>query len=63
MHSVDDPVCPASEMEELIEISKHNQNLGVWMMPAGMHCAYPYLDRDWFDTVMRRFFEYWASWE
>lgn len=63
IHSVDDPVCPASEMEELIEISKHNRNLEVWMMPTGMHCVYPYLDRDWFDTVMRRFFEYWASWE
>ncbi len=63
VHSVDDPVCPVSEMDELIEIEKRNPNLKVWIMPAGMHCAYPYLDREWFDTVMRRFFDYWADWD
>lgn len=63
MHSVDDPIIPVSEMDDLIEIAEQNPDLAVWMMPAGMHCVYPYLDRHWFDTVMRGFFEYWASWE
>lgn len=63
VHSVDDPVIPASEMDDLVAISEKNPNVAVWMMPAGMHCVYPYLDRNWFDTVMRSFFEYWAVWE
>ena len=62
VHSVDDPVCPVSEMDDLIDIEERNPNLKVWIMPAGMHCAYPYLDWNWFDTVLRSFFEYWADW-
>lgn len=62
MHSVDDPVCPVSEMDDLIEIEKRNPNLKVWIMPTGMHCAYPYLDWNWFASVTRGFFEYWADW-
>lgn len=63
IHSADDPICPVSEMEDLIEISERNPNLKVWILPTGSHCVFPYLDRSWFDTVMRSFFEYWAKWE
>lgn len=62
VHAADDPICPPSEMDNLIEIEKSNTNLKVWMMPTGNHCAFAYLDRNWFDTVLKDFFEYWADW-
>jgi len=62
VHSLDDPVIPASEMDDLIEIAEQNPNIAVWMMPSGMHCAYPYFDGKWFDSVRRGFFGYWAEW-
>jgi len=61
VHSIDDPVCPVSEMDDLMEIEERNPNLKVWIMPTGMHCAYPYLDWNWFSGVARGFFEYWAD--
>jgi len=63
IHAADDPVCPVQEMDDLIVISEQNENLEVWILPTGMHCVFPYLDRNWFDTVMRKFFSYWATWE
>jgi predicted alpha/beta-fold hydrolase len=63
VHSVDDPVLPVSEMDDLAEMEKQNPNLKVWIMPAGMHCVYPYLDWNWFKTVTRGFFDYWAQWD
>lgn len=63
MHSLDDPICPVSEMEPLLELSKDNPNLKVMVMPTGMHCVFPYLDREWFFSLTRSFFEYWADWE
>jgi len=31
-------------------------------MPAGNHCLFRYLDKGWYDKVMRDFFTYWATW-
>ena len=62
IHAADDPICPPSEMDDLIEIEEINPNLRVWMMPAGNHCMFAYLDRNWFDSVLKGFFEYWADW-
>ncbi len=63
VHAEDDPVCPASEMEELEVMARDNPNVEIWMMPTGSHCLYQYLDRDWYDTVTRDFFTYWAAWD
>lgn len=63
IHAEDDPICPASEMDELFEIAEKNTNVEVWMLPTGSHCLFQYLDRKWYDTVMRGFFTYWATWE
>jgi len=62
VHAADDPICPPREMDELIEIAEDKPNLSVWMTRTGMHCVYPYLDGNWFDAVLRRFFDYWADW-
>lgn len=62
VHAEDDPICPASEMDELTEIAADNPNVEVWMMPAGNHCLFRYLDKGWYDRVMRDFFTYWATW-
>jgi predicted alpha/beta-fold hydrolase len=62
IHAEDDPICPASEMDELAEIAADNPNVEVWMMPAGNHCLFRYLDKGWYDKVMRDFFTYWATW-
>lgn len=61
VHSTDDPVCPPLEMEPLVEIAEKKPNVFVWMLPAGNHCMFRYFDENWYDTVMREFFEYWAS--
>lgn len=63
VHAEDDPVCPPSEMEDLREIVASNPNVNVWMLPVGNHCMFRYMDRNWFENVMRRYFEYWARWE
>jgi uncharacterized protein len=63
IHAADDPVCPPSEMDSLMEIAEDKPNVQVWMLPAGNHCMFRYMDRDWYETVMRRYFDYWASWE
>lgn len=62
VHSEDDPICPASEMDELREAASGNPNVEIWMMPAGSHCLFRYMDKAWYDTVMRGFFSYWATW-
>src|SRR5659263_65431 len=62
VHALDDPICPASEMDELSEIAAGNPNVEIWMMPAGNHCLFRYLDKGWYDKVMRDFFTYWATW-
>lgn len=63
IHAADDPICPPSEMDPLIEIAEENPNVHVWMLPAGNHCMFRYLDRNWYETVMRSYFDYWARWE
>ncbi|MCG2794846.1 MAG: alpha/beta fold hydrolase [Actinomycetia bacterium] len=62
VHSADDPICPPSEMDELMEIAEDNPNVHVWMLPAGNHCMFQYFDRNWYLTTMRDFFSYWADW-
>ena len=63
VHAADDPICPPSEMDELMEIAEGNPNVFVWMLPTGNHCLFQYFDRNWYLTVMRDFFSYWAEWE
>lgn len=62
VHAEDDPICPPSEMDELEEVSRDNPNVDIWMLPAGNHCMFRYLDKAWYDKVMRDFFTYWAEW-
>ena len=63
IHAADDPICPPSEMDPLIEIAEENENVHVWMLPAGNHCLFRYLDRNWYEKVLRSYFDYWARWE
>jgi uncharacterized protein len=63
VHAADDPVCPPDEMDCLIEVARENPNVEVWMMPAGSHCLFRYLDKNWYDSVMRGYFSYWAEWD
>ena len=63
IHAADDPICPPSEMDPLMEIAGENPNVHVWMLPAGNHCMFRYLDRNWYEKVLRSYFDYWARWE
>jgi pimeloyl-ACP methyl ester carboxylesterase len=63
IHAADDPVCPPDEMDVLMELAEDNPKVNVWMMPAGNHCMFRYLDRDWYESVVRGYFDYWAGWE
>lgn len=63
VHAADDPVCPPDEMDCLIELAGENPNVEVWMMPTGSHCLFRYMDKNWYDSVMRGFFSYWAEWQ
>jgi predicted alpha/beta-fold hydrolase len=62
VHAEDDPICPPSEMDDLREAAGDNPNVDIWMLPAGNHCMFRYVDKDWYDKVMRDFFTYWAEW-
>jgi hypothetical protein len=63
IHAADDPICPPTEMDELIEPANQNPNVNVWMLWTGNHCAFRWYDRNWYETVLRDFFTYWATWE
>jgi len=63
IHAEDDPVCPVAEMDELEGVIRDNPNVNIWTLPTGSHCLFQYLDRKWYDAVMRDFFTYWATWE
>jgi predicted alpha/beta-fold hydrolase len=63
VHAEDDPICPASEMDELAEVVRDNPNVNIWMLPTGNHCLFRYMDRNWYETVLRDYFTYWATWE
>jgi predicted alpha/beta-fold hydrolase len=62
VHAEDDPICPPSEMDDLREAAADNPNVDIWMLPAGNHCMFRYVDKRWYDKVMRDFFTYWAEW-
>jgi predicted alpha/beta-fold hydrolase len=63
IHAADDPICPPSEMDDLMEPADGNPNVNVWMMWTGNHCGFRWYDRNWYETVLRDFFTYWATWE
>ncbi|MFH1149116.1 MAG: alpha/beta fold hydrolase [Actinomycetota bacterium] len=63
VHAADDPICPASEMDDLQEVVRDNPNVNIWMLPTGNHCLFRYMDRNWYETVMRDYFTYWATWD
>jgi len=63
IHAADDPICLPSEMDDLIEPADQNPNVNVWMLWTGNHCGFRWYDRNWFETVLRDFFTYWATWE
>ncbi|MHB8895464.1 MAG: alpha/beta hydrolase family protein [Candidatus Geothermincolia bacterium] len=62
IHAEDDMICLPSEMDEVAEAAAGNPNVQLMMLPAGNHCMFRYLDKDWYDKVMRDFFTYWATW-
>ena len=62
VHAEDDMICLPSEMDEIMEAASGNPNVQLVMLPAGNHCMFRYLDKEWYDTVMRDFFTYWATW-
>jgi hypothetical protein len=63
IHAADDPICLPSEMDDLIEPADQNPNVNVWMLWTGNHCGFRWYDRNWFETVLRDYFTYWATWE
>lgn len=62
VHAEDDMICLPSEMDEVVRAAEGNPNVHVMMLPAGNHCMFRYLDKEWYDKVMRDYFSYWATW-
>lgn len=62
VHATDDMICLPSEMDEIEQAAAGNPNVQLMMLPAGNHCMFRYLDKEWYDRIMRDFFTYWATW-
>jgi predicted alpha/beta-fold hydrolase len=61
IHAVDDPIVPVSHAEENLIKAKGNPHFDVWILKRGGHCAFPTVDRIWYENVLRGFFDAWAD--
>jgi predicted alpha/beta-fold hydrolase len=61
IHAVDDPIVPVSHAEENEEKAQGNPNFDVWILKRGGHCAFPAVDKSWYEGVLRGFFDAWAE--
>lgn len=60
LHPEDDKIIPVRNAHQLEEAAADNELVRVWVLPGGGHGAIDAIDRDWFYTVLRSFFERWA---
>ena len=60
MHATDDFVVPVDHAFRLDEARQGNPNVRVWVVPQGNHCGFSSIDPQWYYSVVRRWFEYWA---
>jgi predicted alpha/beta-fold hydrolase len=61
LHPSDDEVIPVEHAEMLAEAARGHDQVRVWILPGGGHGAIDVIDRDWFYSVLRGFFERWAG--
>lgn len=60
IHAKDDPIVPVSHAEANRDKAKGNPNFDVWILKRGGHCAFPAVDKNWYERVLRDFFGAWA---
>jgi len=61
IHAEDDFVVPPEHARNLRDAAVDNPNLDVWIVERGNHCAFGSVDKVWYHSVVRRWFEYWAD--
>jgi predicted alpha/beta-fold hydrolase len=61
LHARDDFLVPVDHAEVLADATAENPNVHVWMIDQGAHCSFNAIDRRWYTSVVRRWFEYWAT--
>lgn len=61
LHAADDFIVPVEHAYGMRDAAASNENVEVWVVDRGNHCAFPAVDERWFTSVLRRWFEYWAE--
>ncbi len=61
VHADDDFVVPVDHAHALAEAAADNPSVAVRTVPQGSHCSFGAVDDRWFRSVVRRWFEYWAT--
>jgi pimeloyl-ACP methyl ester carboxylesterase len=60
LHPEDDQIVKVDHARVLAEAGAGNENVRVWILPAGAHGLLETADAAWTQTVYRTFFERWA---
>ncbi|MBM3666910.1 MAG: alpha/beta fold hydrolase [Actinobacteria bacterium] len=61
LHPSDDHIVKVDQARLLADAARGNDNVRVWILPAGAHGLLETADADWTQAVYRGFFERWAS--
>lgn len=61
LHARDDFLVPVDHAEALEAAAIDVPNVHVWTVDRGAHCSFNAIDRRWYMSVVRRWFEYWAT--
>lgn len=60
LHAADDFMVPVDHAYAFRDAAEGNPNVHVWVVDVGAHIAFTSVDTRWFNSVIRRWFEYWA---
>lgn len=63
IHALDDNIIPVTEARELLAAAVDNPMVDALVVPSGGHALYPAVSPDWYYSVLRTFFTYWAEFE
>jgi predicted alpha/beta-fold hydrolase len=61
IHARDDFLITVDHAERFAEATADNPNVQVLLRDQGAHCAFEAIDERWFNSTVRRWFEYWAT--
>ena len=61
LHPEDDYIVKVEQGQQLAEAARDNEQVRVWILPAGSHGLLEAADPQWTHAVYRTFFERWAT--